>query len=72
MTEHDRSPWTSTDRDRRSQTSVVVWSLIWVVAFLIVDFVIGRDWVEGSVAVALAFTLPRIFETTIEEIFEPE
>jgi hypothetical protein len=54
VTRHERSRWTSTDRDRHSQTSVLVWSLVWVAAFLLVDSAIGFGWVEGAVAVVAA------------------
>jgi hypothetical protein len=51
MTGRDRGSWTSTARDRQGQSSVVVWSLIWVAGFLIADFAIGRSWARGEVAV---------------------
>lgn len=51
MTGTDRSPWISTDGDRRSRTSVTVWSLIWVGAFLAADFAIGRDRAGGDVTI---------------------
>lgn len=51
MTGSDRHSWTSTDSDRHGQTSVTLWSLIWVGMFLVADFAIGRGWVHGSVGV---------------------
>ncbi|MGA9596281.1 MAG: hypothetical protein WBV06_08995 [Acidimicrobiia bacterium] len=55
MTEH--KGWTSTDRDRRSQTMTVVWSLIWAGGFLLANTAIKKEWITGDAGVVAATVL---------------
>ena len=49
-----RSSWSSTQRDRRNRTSIVIWSLLWVGAFLVADAAIDRGWIDGDAGVVAA------------------
>ena len=40
--------WSSTELDRRNRRSIVIWSLLWVGAFLVADAAIDRGWIEGA------------------------
>ncbi len=48
-----RSSWSSTELDRRNRTSIVIWSLLWVGAFLVADAAIDRGWIEGDAGVVV-------------------
>jgi hypothetical protein len=49
-----KSSWSSTDLDRRNRRSIVIWSLLWVGAFLVADAAIDRGWIEGDAGVVVA------------------
>lgn len=51
MTGESRSSWTANVSDHRSQRNVVVWSLIWVGAFLAGDFLIDGGSVQDSTVI---------------------
>ena len=49
MNERDqKGSWSSTEVDRRNRKSIVIWSLLWVGAFLVADAAIDRGWIEGA------------------------
>lgn len=49
-----RSSWSSTELDRRYRRSIVIWSVLWVGAFLVSDAAIDRGWIEGEGAIVVA------------------
>ena len=61
MNERDeKSSWSATELDRRNRRSIVIWSLLWVGAFLVADAAIDRGWIEGDAGVVVASTAPRL------------
>lgn len=42
--------WTASDQDHRSQITIVFWSLVWVVTFLLASTSLKRGWITGTTA----------------------
>ena len=55
-----KDSWTSTESDRRSRLSIVVWSLMWATSFVIGKQLLSSQSIEGAVgtwAVAVAVSV---------------
>ncbi len=42
--------WVATERDRKNQRLIVIWTLAWVIPFLVADAVIDNGWIENDLA----------------------
>ena len=52
MNEARKTRWTGTERDRKNQRHIILWSLAWIVPFLGVNLAIENGWIDND---ALAF-----------------
>ena len=56
---HAQKHWTASDKDKQNQRRIVLWTLAWIVPFVIADLAISNDWVQGrffSVVATLVVT----------------